>query len=1143
MRAWPNILNTEKMMSDLDGLFEFADDDKMTGFRLKRVEVYNWGTFHDRIWELSLDGRNGLLTGDIGSGKSTLVDAVTTLLVPSNRVSYNKAAGAEHRERSLRSYVLGYYKSERSDGGYSAKPVALRERNSYSVILGVFENEGFNQTVTLAQVFWQKEAAGQPARFFIVADRELSIREHFSGFGNEIAMLKKRLRTLEHVEPPFDTFPSYGAAFRRRFGLKSEQALELFHQTVSLKSIGNLTGFVRENMLEEAFDTTERIDELIRHFDDLNRAHEAVVKARTQIERLKPLAGNLRNLNELEDEFETLVKCREGLSPWFANEKAVLLESRISKQQALIDKLELKSDGVAQNRDSMRGERDELKRAITESGGDRLEAMKNEALEREKEKGRKLKHFEDYSELCALLGFKKPRNTDVFVDNKTRAGERAVELKTRLDSLQNERTENGVELRGLKKDYDDLEREVESLKQRRSNISSSQISIRDRLCKTLNLPEHILPFAGELIAVKEEDTQWEGAIERVLHNFALSLLVPEQLYADVAEWVDSTDLRGRLVYYKVPDEQNRRPGQIAEDSLPAKVMVKTDSPYRDWLEAQLQTRFDYTCCEDLEYFRKVKKGLTRYGQIKGSAFRHEKDDRHNINDRSRYVLGWSNRAKLRVLEQQLRELESTILEIAEIITKINDENEKLDDEKQKLTRLGTYDDWEELDWKTAAKRIEYLEKEIAKIEGSSDRLRTLSESLDRVEVEIEAAEKEYLEIKQESAAMGAKRDNLCRLLEDARKTVDSSVKSISELDALRPVIEAELPGMKLTIENCDARERQIRERLQSRIDALNKRVKNLTEKVVSVMTEFRKDYPAETRDFDASIESGPDYIALLQQLQADDLPSFEARFKKQLNENTIREIAAFQARLNNEFHQIEERIALINKSMSAIEYNRGRYIKLETMQTIDSDIRTFRQELKSCTEGSLSDTETELYTEEKFIQVKAIVDRFRGREGLSDADRKWTTKVADVRNWFVFAASERWSEDDTEYEHYTDSGGKSGGQKEKLAYTILAASLAYQFGLEWGEVRSRSFRFVVIDEAFGRGSDESTRYGLELFRQLNLQFLLITPLQKINIIEPYVSTVGFVHNEDGMRSLLRSITIEQYRTEKAGQEKNDADES
>ena len=167
------------------------------------------------------------------------------------------------------------------------------------------------------------------------------------------------------------------------------------------------------------------------------------------------------------------------------------------------------------------------------------------------------------------------------------------------------------------------------------------------------------------------------------------------------------------------------------------------------------------------------------------------------------------------------------------------------------------------------------------------------------------------------------------------------------------------------------------------------------------------------------------------------------------------------------------------------------------------------------------------------MQVKAIIDRFRGRDGTSDQDRRWTAKVTDVRNWFLFAASERWREDGAEYEHYSDSGGKSGGQKEKLAYTILAASLAYQFGLEWGAVRSRSFRFVVIDEAFGRGSDESTQYGLQLFKQLNLQLLIVTPLQKIHIIEPYVASVGFVHNEGGRSSKLRNLSIEEYRARKA----------
>ena len=209
---------------------DFVADDTLAGFRLQRLEVFNWGTFDGRVWTLQADGKNALLTGDIGSGKSTLVDAVTSLLVTAHRVAYNKAAGAESKERTLKSYVLGYYKTERNEVSAAAKPVALRDHNSYSVILGVFHNAGYDQTVTLAQVFWIKDAQGQPARFYVGAERDLAIASDFAGFGSEITALRKRLRG-GGVEV-FDSFPPYGAWFRRRFGIDNDQALELFHQTV-----------------------------------------------------------------------------------------------------------------------------------------------------------------------------------------------------------------------------------------------------------------------------------------------------------------------------------------------------------------------------------------------------------------------------------------------------------------------------------------------------------------------------------------------------------------------------------------------------------------------------------------------------------------------------------------------------------------------------------------------------------------------------------------------------------------------------------------------------------------------------------------------------------------------------------------------
>jgi len=344
---------------------------------------------------------------------------------------------------------------------------------------------------------------------------------------------------------------------------------------------------------------------------------------------------------------------------------------------------------------------------------------------------------------------------------------------------------------------------------------------------------------------------------------------------------------------------------------------------------------------------------------------------------------------------------------------------------------------------------------------------------------------------------------------------------------------AVLGAQVLTVESCENREREYRDHIQSRIDGEEKKVGKLREKIIQGMQEFRTLYPLETRELDVSLSALDGYRDLLGVLSGDDLPRFERRFKELLNENTIREVAGFQSQLARDRQTIKERIDYINKSLAQIDYNPGRYIRLEDDPNSDPEIKEFLQELRACTENALTGSGDESYSEAKFLQVKKIIERFRGRPDLTEIDRRWTEKVTDVRQAYVFSASERWKEDDKEHEHYTDSAGKSGGQKEKLAYTVLAASLAYQFGLEWGTVRSRTFRFVVIDEAFGRGSDESTRYGLELFRRLNLQMLIVTPLQKISVIEPFVASVGFVSNDGGRDSKLRNLTIEEYRREKS----------
>jgi len=1118
-------------------LLDFVENDEQAGFRLQYFELYNWGTFDKRIWSLEAGGDNVLLTGDIGSGKSTLADALSTLLVPPQKLAYNKAAGAESRERNLRSYVFGHYKTERSESGPAARAVALRDQNQYSVILANFYNAGFGTSLTLAQVYWNRESGAPPLRLYVCSARPLRINPDFANFGSDVAELKKRLRQQDGVEL-FDSYTAYAASFRRVFGIANEQALDLFNQTVSMKSVGNLTEFVREHMIE-SFDAASRIQALIDHFEDLNRSHETVLKAKAQIAALRPLREDCRNWLMVDNERAALRQRREALSPWFMQRKRELLDKRLANLDQEAARLESHISVAHDQLRTLQDDRDRLKQDINENGGERLERIAAELEQLRAEKARRQERSRRYDEFAAALDLPLPDAAgadapDVFIDNQAALAGRQQQLADSEAEIQNERVELETAFRTLRTERDEVAGELASLRSRQSNIPARQIAIRQRLCSDLKLKPDALPFVGELLRVRSGEQQWAGVIERVLHNFSLSLLVADQDYARVCAWVDSHDLGDRLVYFRVRDSAYEPDLQLHPQSLVNKLDLKDEARWVFWLERELARRFDYACAETLEQFQRERQAVRPGGQVKTSGDRHEKDDRHRLDDASHWVLGWTNADKIALLAREQDSLEAQLAKIAAGISTCQQKLKTVQAAREHCAALLSYTEWKDQNWREPALRIADLEAERKQLEAASNQLKLLQQRLKAVEQELEQADSQLAELRSRLAVSRHKHNEA----EALRAALDERLSEwkLTELDdsfaALQQMAGNQDLLRTLTVESCEGKEQELRRQLQAQVDSEDRKASTLSGRIIKAMDDFRHNWPVETRELDAAVEASPHWIKLLEQLEADDLPRFEASFKSALNENAIREVLNFNMQLKREQEEIRERIEHINESLVRIDYNPGRYIVLEAEPSPDPELREFIASLKSCTEGFTTGSEDEQYAEAKFLQVRALIERFKGREGFTDLDRRWTKKVSDVRQYFVFSASERWKEDHNEYEHYRDSAGKSGGQKEKLAYTVLAASLAYQFGLDWSGQRSRSFRFVMIDEAFGRGSDESARFALDLFRQLRLQILIITPLQKIHIIEPFVRTVGFVANPDGARSSLRVLSIDEYRSER-----------
>jgi uncharacterized protein YPO0396 len=1113
-------------LMDLDRL----QPDRLPGSRLQRLEIYNWGTFDSNVWSFNVGGRNALLTGDIGSGKSTLVDAITTLLLPAHKISYNRAAGADTRERDLRSYVEGHFKSERNEMTGASRPVALRDGRHFSVILGIFANVDFSTTVTLAQVFRTRDT-GQPERFYAVADAALSITANFTDFGPDLAALRRRLRDIG--TRTYDSFPEYGKDFRRRLGIESEQAMELFHQTVSMKAVDNLNDFVRSHMLEP-FDSKAQIDTLVEHFENLTRAHDAVVRARDQLDRLRPLVTMLDDFDELGTKAVAIARQQHAVPFYFAKLAKSLYGARLEDLRDRLGQVATKTEASCADLAALREKETELRVEIAGHGGDRLAVIQRDIARLEQERPVRQAKLRRFNGLLAKAQLEPVATALQFSAAKDAARTRRDELEREQADAQNRRIETEVIKRKIDEEAQAANAELQSLQCHPANIPGSSLQVRAQLCSDLGIDTEGLPFAGELVRVRDGGADWEGVAERVLRTFALSLLVGSHYYDAVALWVDQRHLGARLIYYRVPPGVPAPPPPDRKGGYPLlldMLEIKADCGFNDWLLAELSRRANHACVSSIADFRTAAKAVTRAGQIKDRE-RHEKDDRRVISDRREYVLGWSNEQKTEAIVAHAATLQRRHSQLANDLEKCTRQAAAAGERLQCLVSLDEYPAWEDLDWERLVNEIAALTEERDRILSSSNRLVALNAELTEVIASIKVKDAEVNDLQRERG--GLERDQ--GSAQDAIEVAESVLAGpgLAEIadntwTALEATVATTSKGTAPNFATLNGAQQATREALEHEGARLAQRQNNLAQRAIGAMIEFRSKYPYETEDFDVSIASAGEYRALHRRVADDDLPRFEKEFKDYLNQNTIRDIASFAAQLNKQEKLIRERIDTINRSLVDIDYNEGRFITLVAEPTPNTDVREFRAELRACTDDVIGAGRGDQYSEQKFLQVKGVIDRFRGREGLTDLDRAWTRRVTDVRQWFLFSASERWREDNSEYEHYTDSGGKSGGQKEKLAYTVLAASLAYQFKLDWGAARSKAFRFVVIDEAFGRGSEVSTQYALTLFTRLGLQLLIVTPLQKIHIIEPYVSAVGFVDNPSGSYSRLQSLTIAEFK--------------
>jgi len=286
------------------------------------------------------------------------------------------------------------------------------------------------------------------------------------------------------------------------------------------------------------------------------------------------------------------------------------------------------------------------------------------------QKEAKKKDHEQYGRLAKQCGLENVSDENDFRMNIDKARiindvctTKETELKQQRDNV----------VSGLRKNEGELDieqQELASLKERKTQIPAWLVGFRTQLCEDLQIDEEDLPFAGELLQVNENESSWEGAIEKLLRDTGISLLVPREHYRSVSRYVNDNPLRGadgkgiKLTYLDADTENSINvTRQLDNDSIVYKVDIKPDSPFEAWLGSYLQRTFGDFLCIDVNQLQHVPYGITQQGLIKSGKIRYSKDDRRKIDDRRNYVLGWSNVEKIKVLEETITDLENKIFNL------------------------------------------------------------------------------------------------------------------------------------------------------------------------------------------------------------------------------------------------------------------------------------------------------------------------------------------------------------------------------------------------------------------------------------------------------------------------------------------------
>lgn len=1088
---------------------------------LTRLRLINWHYFRDQI--IVFKGST-LLTGDSGSGKSTILDAIQYVLVGDARLVKFNSAAHDRSDRTLRTYLrckVGENEDSNEgnylrDGDFTSYVVLefWDSRTSQSFLIGV----GIDSYSTGEQgdpCFFKIEAASLDD-LNLVEDRiVLNVNE-----------FRRRVRSSPNATL-YATIERYQRDLLHKLGFLSNHFFRVLVKAIGFRPISDMRKFVYNYLLDEDPVNVQVMRENLQQYNQflviLNQTKEKIsrlerieecyrekelwirrILVQDYIIRKAHLESHRERLTAIEREILSL----EAAAAAAARSKTELESVKERAQQRLedlakelysnaalqaVEKLERQLEATRAQVVSQQQAREVLMRAVHEES----------VLLPQVIAGLSKIQFEDAD--AAIVQHAAKTLQAAAEDLKALSSEwpeRALN-KDMLDSLSQAILEcrQAVEyarrvreqrLRQVASEGAELLRQLDALSRNQRTYPPAVTRLRDLIASRVTAGgKPVQPrVLCELLEIP--DPKWQDAVEGYLNTQRFDLIVPVGAFDQSLAIYERTRREHGIHGVGLVDGERllreaprREPNSLAEE-------VRTSDPIAlAYINRLLGNVIKCRNEQELKRYR-VSITPTCMTYRNGVARRINPEVYETPFIGSRAIAKQIEQARTRIFK--LNEEEARLrseLQAAETSLK------GLSDRQHHYARLLELQDIA-LRLAETMKQEHELEAQIVAVDlTEAERLKVemslLRQEINRLDGEIQAAAGAEVQAKTQIAER-------TRLKDQITADVQNATLALKLYAEQNPGVVEEA-SKRYEDEARSKTPQQIAANFEANRAGNETRVNNLKEELFKLRAEYNREFQFGGDEVAADNTA---YSTELTKLRESELPRYEELIKRTRDAAEQEFKDHFVSKLKEKIDKAREQFAQLNRKLRDIEFGQERY-QFEIRPR--SDLKRYYDMI---TDDLLLEGGQSLFSE--LFQSKhgqAIADFFDRLLNTDEANQqKEIERLVDYRSYLDFDIKVISKDEVTRFSSVATQ--RSGGESQTPYYVAIVASFLQLYR---GSNREDSIQLMMFDEAFDKMDGDRIEKTLTFIRALNLQLIAAAPPERIEWIAPFMDNTVLIIRE------------------------------